>query len=139
MGEKLLLALPGLLISLVSLGMAWEARRHSRNREAVAELDALKGVQSAMSAELQVLKKQMEVFWRGVSFSSSQALHSPHTPALDALIEKFQAGRIDDEELARFKVMLEELAEDEDETAFRRKMARDVLTLIHIRYEVAAG
>lgn len=130
MVEKMGPMLPGLLISLASLWMAWEARRHSRSREAHAEIEGLKGRIVAMETKI-------EIFWKGVSYSSAGALHSPHTPELDALIEQFQDGSIDDGGLARFKVMLEDLTEDEGETKFRRKLARDVLTLIHIRYEVA--
>jgi hypothetical protein len=57
---------------------------------------------------------------------------------LDPLIEKFQCDQIDDAELVEFKRMLREIVEDEAQTAFHRKNARDVLTLIKIRYEIAS-
>lgn len=89
-----------------------------------------------MYAELQVLKKQVDVFWKGVSFSSAQALHSPHTKELDRLLEKFQRDEIQSEkELHTLKDMLSDVARD-DVNPMRRKLALDILSLIHIRFEI---
>lgn len=99
-------------------------------------MGALRDGLNALQQKVGVMEAQVQVFWRGVSFSSAQALHSPHSPVLDALIEKFQRDQIDDVELAEFKGMLHEIAEDEEETAFKRKSALEVLTLIKIRYEI---
>lgn len=102
-------------------------------------IDPFKGLPESfgsLNAELQVLKKQMEVFWRGVSFSAAQALHSPHTPELDTLLEKFQHDALQDEkELHRLKEMLREIANG-DPDPFRRKLAQDTLTLIHVRFDI---
>ena len=98
-----------------------------------------KGLPEAVNeirAELQVLKKQVEVFWKGVSFSSAQALHSPHTKELDELLEKFQRDEIQSElELAKLKSMLQEVAQT-DASPMRKKYALDILTLIHVRFEI---
>lgn len=145
--DKIYLLLPGLLISAISLYLAIDARRHSRRREGAsdwqARIDGLRleflpllVLTRTMEADLLVLKKQVEIFWKGVSFSSAQALHSPHSPELDILIEKFQRGQIDDEELGEFKAMLRHIETDDTETAFRRKAASEVLILIKIQYEV---
>lgn len=87
---------------------------------------------------LTVLEMKMEVFWKLVSVSSAQALHSPHTPELDRLIEKFQQEKINDFELLRFKELLKEVADDPEENKFRQKAALEVLALIHVRYEIAS-
>ena len=78
----------------------------------------------------------MEVFWKGVSFSSAQALHSPHTKELDDLLEKFQRDEIQSEkDLEKLKLMLRDVAET-DTSAMRKKYALDILTLIHVRFEI---
>jgi negative regulator of genetic competence, sporulation and motility len=89
-----------------------------------------------MRAELQVLKKQVEVFWKGVSFSSAQALHSPHTKELDELLEKFQRDEIQSEkDLEKLKSMLQDVV-NHDSSPMRKKFALDILTLIHVRFEI---
>lgn len=104
--------------------------------DSVAPFKGLPETVSEMRAELQVLKKQVEVFWKGVSFSSAQALHSPHTPELDELLEKFQRDEIQSEkDLEKLKSMLKEVA-DTDVSPIRRKYALDILTLIHVRFEI---
>ena len=104
--------------------------------DAVAPFKGLPEAVSEMHAELQVLKKQVEVFWKGVSFSSAQALHSPHTKELDELLEKFQRDEIQSEkDLEKLKSMLKEVVES-DPSPMRRKYALDILTLIHVRFEI---
>lgn len=104
--------------------------------EAVAPFKGLPETVSEMHAELQVLKKQIEVFWKGVSFSSAQALHSPHTKELDELLEKFQRDEIQSEkDLEKLKSMLQDVVND-DPSSLRKKFALDILTLIHVRFEI---
>lgn len=118
-------------------------RRKDKQGDATAQIDlallpfkALPAAVAEISAELQVLKKQVEVFWKGVSFSSAQALHSPHTKELDALLEKFQRDEIQNEkDLQRLKDLLKGIAK-EDPDAVRQKFALDILTLIHVRFEI---
>lgn len=89
-----------------------------------------------IAADLAVAKKQLEVFWRGVSFSSAQALHSPHTKELDLLLEKFQRDEIQSEkDLFKLKTMLQDVV-DNDNDPMRKKFALDILTLIHVRFEI---
>lgn len=107
-----------------------------RIAESVKPFEHLPETVSELHAELLVLKKQVEVFWKGVSFSSAQALHSPHTKELDELLEKFQRDEIRSElELAKLKQMLQEVAET-DASPMRKKYALDILTLIHVRFEI---
>lgn len=88
-----------------------------------------------LQSRMVALETKISVFWRGVSFSAAQVLHSPHNPELDELIEKFQHDQIDDQELRKFKGMLGEIAKD-DSNKLHQKAARDVLTLIRVRYEI---
>lgn len=104
--------------------------------DAVAPFKGLPEAVSEIRAELLVLKKQVEVFWKGVSFSSAQALHSPHTQELDELLEKFQRDEIQSEkDLEKLKSMLREVVES-DPSPIRKKYALDILTLIHVRFEI---
>lgn len=104
--------------------------------EAVTPFKGLPDSVGEMRAELQVLKKQVEVFWKGVSFSSAQALHSPHTKELDELLEKFQRDEIQSEkDLEKLKSMLQDVAQN-DPSQLRKKFALDILTLIHVRFEI---
>jgi uncharacterized protein YukE len=104
--------------------------------EAVKPFNGLPDTVSTVAAELKVLQKQMEVFWKGVSFSSAQALHSPHTKELDALLEKFQRDEIESErDLQKLKSMLTDVSKTDD-SPLRRKLALDILTLIHVRFEI---
>jgi len=104
--------------------------------DSVAPFKGLPEAVSEMHAELQVLKKQVEVFWKGVSFSSAQALHSPHTKELDELLEKFQRDEIQSEkDLEKLKLMLRDVVEN-DPSPMRKKYALDILTLIHVRFEI---
>jgi hypothetical protein len=142
--DRFLLLLPSLLISLVGLGLAIDARRYSRRRDSSEDLrkridECVREAVASIVARVITMETKVEIFWKGVSFSASQALHSPHRKDdLDPLIEKFQCDQIDDAELVEFKRMLREIVEDEAQTAFHRKNARDVLTLIKIRYEIAS-
>ena len=71
-----------------------------------------------------------------MSFSSAQALHSPHTKELDELLEAFQRDEIQSEkDLEKLKQMLRDVVET-DESPVRRKYALDILTLIHVRFEI---
>lgn len=104
--------------------------------DAVKPFENLPHDMAEISADLQVLKKQVEVFWKGVSFNTAQALHSPHTKELDLLLEKFQRDEIQSEkDLFKLKEMLKDVA-DNDPEPMRRKFALDILTLIHVRFEI---
>lgn len=133
----------GLVALFLSIVNAVYQRRKDKRGDASAQIDAailpFKGLPASVaeiSAELQVLKKQVEVFWKGVSFSSAQALHSPHTKELDALLEQFQRDEIQNEkDLHRLKELLKGIAK-EDPDVIRQKFARDIITLIHVRFEI---
>jgi hypothetical protein len=143
---KELLPYVGLIALVLSLVNAAYQRRKDqqgdwskRIDEAVKPYLGLPDSVFALGAELKVLQKQMEVFWRGVSFSSAAALHSPHTPELDALLEAFQRDELKDEQdLKRLKAILIHICKTDDDP-FRRKLATDILTLIRVRFEIGGN
>jgi hypothetical protein len=133
----------GVLALLLSVANSVYQRRKDQQgdwttkiSDAVGPYRGLPDAISEIRAELQVLKKQVEVFWKGVSFSSAQALHSPHTKELDELLEKFQRDEIQSEkDLEKLKLMLRDVVEN-DPSPMRKKFALDILTLIHVRFEI---
>lgn len=137
--------LVSLLLSIVSTAYLW--RRNSKSDWAKGLADAIKPYEklpeavASITADLHVLQKQVEVFWKGVSFSSAQALHSPHTPELDELLERFQHDEIRNEkEIERLRSLLQnQVINNDEETKERKKIARDILTLIRVRFEIGGG
>ena len=135
---------------VLSLGTFWVmmlSRKQTQWKEARAEWQAK--YQSLMQQhevttnwlthidkDVGVLKTQVEIFWKGVAYSSSQVLHSPHTPELDALIEKYQQDRISPEELIDFKVKLRAILADATETKVAQKAARETLLTIYLQYDL---
>lgn len=114
---------------------------YSRRRDAQADLEKrLKEVTDDLketSKRLIILETQSAIFFKGLSVSTAQALHSPHTPELDKLLEAFQNDTLKDEnDVRRLKQLLKELLNNEKESAFRKKLANDVLTLVKVRYEI---
>lgn len=138
------LPLGGFLISFAAFVIVLINTRHGRRRESATDWqkqinDAIKPFEkipeivAEIRAEQLVHKKQLEIFWRGVKYGSSEALISPHTPELDELLRRFQSDELrTDDERRRLRHLLRQLRDDQGETIFRRKMANDVLTLIKI-------
>ena len=87
-----------------------------------------------LCSDVDVLKQQMMLFWKDLSIQSAKVLHSPHTPKLDHLIERFQEDRLTKDELITFVKMLQELHDNKDESTSRRKVAGDLLTAIRVLF-----
>lgn len=129
------------ILSAGALILALVNALYSRRRDAQTDLEKrLKEVTDDLkdtSKRLIILEAQSAIFFKGLSVSTAQALHSPHTPELDKLLEAFQHDTIKDEkEIKRLKQLLNELLNNENESAFRKKLANDVLTLVRVRYEI---
>ena len=86
----------------------------------------------SMHSEIEVMKKQMEVFWKGVAYNSASLLHSPHTPELDILIERFTSGIINSDEMNRFREHLLHIASSKEEGSVRNYLARQVLLVLSV-------
>lgn len=92
---------------------------------------------SDINTRLKVVEFQMTILVKGFSFSAASALHSPHTEELDILLEKFQNQEINDIEIKELIRQLKKtVINNPKESAYRKKLAMDILTLITITYEV---
>lgn len=98
-----------------------------------AEVDKLVQKLNSTHADTEVLKAQVSVFWRGVAFNGSMALHSPHTPAFDELAEKFTADMLQPNEFAIYRDMLISIARDHSEDKLRRYIAQEVIIAIYVQ------
>jgi hypothetical protein len=109
---------------------------YARHKDVQGEFKHLAEKVEGLLTRLTVVETKAEIFFRGMSVSSAQALHSPHTKELDSLLEKFQRDEIQNEkDLIRLKAMLQEVVND-DPNSMRQKFALDILTLIHVRFEI---
>lgn len=52
------------------------------------------------------LETKIDPFWRVIQDKLPAFLHSPHTPELDKLLERYQAGQADKLELMKLKELL---------------------------------
>lgn len=69
-----------------------------------------------LRTDVELLKKQVALFWGIVEKEIGNMLHSPHRAELDRLIEKNVRGRLQPKELERFAELLQEMAEDKEAT-----------------------
>jgi len=107
----------------------WEATDDKLSEE----IDGIETLLHSMQADLQVVKSQISVFWRGVAFNSAALLHSPHTPEFDRLIEMFLQDLLTAAELVIFKEQLHGVALNVAETVFRRYLANEVLLALYMQ------
>jgi len=133
---KELIPYVGLLALVVSIANAvYQRRRDAQGdwKEKFKELTSK--VETALN-RLTVIETKAEIYFKGMSVSAAQALHSPHTKELDVLLEKFQRDEIQNEkDLTKLKLMLKDVVET-DANPSRVKYALDILTLIHVRFEI---
>jgi hypothetical protein len=129
---KELLPYVGLLAFVLSVVNAI----YQRSKDSHAELKDLANKIDEVTRRLTVLETKAEIYFKGMSVSAAGALHSPHTKELDVLLEKFQRDEIQSEkDLSKLKGMLQDVADGDDDPQ-RRKYALDILTLIHVRFEI---
>lgn len=97
----------GTKISLVavSVAMAGLLATHFRTKSS-----------ADLRTDVELLKKQVSLFWSIVEREIGNMLHSPHRAELDRLIEKNVRGRLEPQELERFAELLQEMAEDAEAT-----------------------
>lgn len=136
-------AFSSLTIAITTLGLNFFDRskmRFKELREYIEKeirkleeiIDEIASKSGKLTSDVDVLKSQVAVFWRGVAFNGAMALHSPHTPDFDRLIELFVHDRLDPAEHERFKEMLHETARNINESNFRRFVAQDVLLAMYV-------
>lgn len=84
---------------------------------------------------------QNDVKWIKESFSvtgkkSVRVLHSPHTPDLDALLDKYEHEEITYEEVIKLVSMLEEIEQNPRSRLDKREAATRLLGSIIVRYRI---
>lgn len=88
-------------------------------------------------ARLDVLEKQMGLFWKLVEQHMTTVLHSPHTPDLDKLLEKYQSGEaLTEEEADDLAHRLVTLINDSSEVQGNRAGAVFLLAALNVRYKL---
>lgn len=72
-----------------------------------------------LRTDVELLKKQVALFWTLVEKEIGNMLHSPHREELDALIEKNAGGKLERKDIERMEQLLRELIKDSprEETA----------------------
>lgn len=131
-------------LSILALLLAAVNTIYSRKRDAQGDWDEKFNKLSADVADYGkrqvVLETQVSVFWKGVSYSAAEALHSPTDHlGIDTLIDKFRRGQLrDEDEIAVFKNAMQNIVAN-DPDPFRRKAAREVLLGIRLEFEITPG
>jgi hypothetical protein len=93
--------------------------------------------QAKRDAEFEVMKKQLGLFWGLVEKHMTTVLHSPHTPDLDRLLEKYQEGdSLEMDEVEELAHRLIVLINDGAEQQGNRAGAVFLLAALAIRYDL---
>lgn len=87
--------------------------------------------------DIALLKKQGDLFWKMVEQHMTTVLHSPHTPDLDVLLEKYQEGiSLTKEDVTELSRLLLKLINDPGEGQGNRTAAVFLLAALDVRYKV---
>lgn len=87
--------------------------------------------------DIALLKKQTDLFWNMVEQHMTTVLHSPHTPALDVLLEKYQSRiPLTHEEAQELYSKLVFLINNPDESQGNRAGAVFLLAALDVRYNL---
>lgn len=88
---------------------------------------------NSMSDRVGVLETKIEVFWKNVAYDAAKILHSPHTPELDRLLEKYQAQILLPDETAALADMLREVIAAKDVPTENKIAAIIILRVIQVQ------
>lgn len=87
--------------------------------------------------DIALLQRQGDLFWKMVEQHMTTVLHSPHTPDLDLLLEKYQAGiKLSEDEAKELAYKLEQLINDPNEQQGNRAGAVFLLAALDFRYNL---
>lgn len=101
----------GLVSLLISNSFKKQAEKHSEDKATKKEFSDLK-------TEVAIMQKQMEVFWKNVSFGAASILHSPHpeNARTDYLLDQFRGNKITLKEERELIEILENILHSEEKT-----------------------
>src|SRR5580700_3701477 len=85
---------------------------------------------SRLQEQVATLETKMAPFWELMGSKLSKILHSPHTPALDRLLEKFDAKNITEPELCELVTMLRQIQDDRENPMGTRTTAAMLETCV---------
>ena len=92
-----------------------------------------------LKSEVDILKKQMGLFWGVVEKQMSTLLHSPHRPSLDVLLEKNTKGEsLTEKEAERLVELLQNLIKEKDISTNEVSYATMLMAVTVAKYGVAA-
>lgn len=90
-----------------------------------------------LRGEVEVLKKQMGLFWGVVEKQMSQLLHSPHRPILDKLLDKNSAGEpLSDQEARHLVNLLQKLIDSSELSPNEVSWATMLMAVTVAKYEL---
>lgn len=97
----------------------------------------LNGDITDLRGEVEVLKKQMGLFWGVVEKQMSQLLHSPHRPVLDRLLDKNNAGEpLTDHEAQQLVSLLQKLIDSSELSPNEVSWATMLMAVTVAKYEL---
>lgn len=116
------------ILSIVMAGLA-----------VIGFLDQRFRVQVEHERRFTALETKMEVFWKCIEHNAPAMLHSPHTPVIDRLLEKYQAGTIVTKERQTLKDLLEQGLKDGTYNGDRKALACILIATIEVRLSGGGG
>lgn len=121
--------LPSLLVSVLAACIAALTLAYTVHRAGRTDT-------SDLADRLARLETKVEVFWRQVSFTAAQALHSPHPEHArrDWLLEGYMAGKLAPEEMGELVRELERVQAKHDASTAEVLAAGILLHSIQQRY-----
>lgn len=82
-----------------------------------------------------VVETKLNLFFKDVSLTKADFLHSPHTPELDLLLEKVQSGeKMKQNEVLSLIEMLKQILKSSSETESRKSAAGMLMATVRAQY-----
>lgn len=92
---------------------------------------------AVLESDVNLLKKQMELFWSIVEKKMGNELHSPHTPDLDKLLDKTKHGeRLTQEEAVELCMLLQKLMDSDDLSTGEKSSAIMLMAVTMAKYSI---
>lgn len=118
------------MLGLAIVGGSLGALSYFKKQYTPKELADIRG-------EVEILKKQVDLFWGVVEKQMSTLLHSPHRPNLDLLLEKNTRGeRLTVEEAVQLIELLQKLIDSQDLSPGEKSYATMLMATTAAKYEI---
>ena len=97
----------------VGVGTLWLMDRQWKQRHADTVIKEI----ARLDHRLSIVETKIDVFWSNIDKYLAKIVHSPHTPELDALLERYLLKELNPSELRHLSVLLNKT---EHESALRK-------------------